>query len=141
MIQDCGRQVNDVGNMVLRRTHPRDAGNRLATAIHEQNPRDSIRIDDVISAPTTSVVLEERVLKTPDRALPGDAISGTKIDHEIRSMGSVRSRVEFLAAHHVANCGSRTGSVCHSGKPARNGPTYPVGFGAFFQNALALTTL
>src|SRR5215471_2069798 len=146
MIQDCGRQVNDVGKLALRalslrRSRVRDARTRLATAIYEQNPRNSIRIDDVISAPTASVVLEERVLKTADRALPRDAISRTKIDHEIGSMGSVRPRVEFLAAHHVANCGSRTRSVRHSGKPARNGPTYPLGFGAFFQNALALTTL
>src|SRR5215467_1636887 len=146
MIQDCGRQVNDVGKIGLgtwsrRRPRPRDAGTRAATAIHEQDARDRLRIDNVISAPAASVVLDQRVLKPSYGALPRDAISRAKIDQQIGSMGSVRSGVEFLAAHYVANCRSRIACVPKSGKPARNGPAYPVGFGALFENPLALTTL
>src|SRR5262250_1827281 len=112
MIQDCGRQVNDVGKIGLgtgsrRRPRPRDAGTRVATAIREQNSRNSLRIDNVVSAPAAGVVLDERVLKPSYRALPRDAIARAEIDQQIGSMGSVRPGVELLAAHYVANCRSR----------------------------------
>src|SRR5215469_375112 len=146
MIQDCGRQVNDVGKIPLRtwrrgRPRPRHAGTSVPTMIHEQNSRHSIGIDDVISAPTASVVLNERVRKTPQRGLPRDTISRTKTDQQIRSTRGVRSRVEFLAAHYIANCGLSIGWVRNSCEPALNCPTYPLSFRALFQNALALTTL
>src|SRR5258707_15661995 len=129
MIQDRGRKVNNTCVIVLQ------------LSVGEKDSGDCIGIDDMISAPAPGVVLDQRIGKASNRALPGNAKPRTEIYQQIRSTCRVRSGVKFLSAQDAANRRTLSLGIWNSRQTRLDRRAHPFGLSSLFQNALAFAIL
>src|SRR5260370_40088488 len=113
MIQDRGRKVNNTCVIVLQ------------LSVGEKDSGDCIGIDDMISAPAPGVVLDQRIGKASDRALPGNSKPRTEIYQQIRSACRVRPRVKLFFAQNAVNGRTLSLGIWNSRQTGLDRGAYP----------------
>src|SRR5207245_9478576 len=129
MIQDRGRKVKNACLIVFY------------ISVGEKDSRDCVGIDDMISAPAPGVVLDQRIGKTSDRALPGNAKPRTESYQEIRGICHIRPGVKVFFAQNAANRRTLGLGVWNSRQTRLDRRAHPFGLSSLFQNALPFATL
>ena len=89
--------------------------------VHEEDPGNELRIDDMIAAPLPGIILEMALRDTPQRRAPRGPVAPREVHEQVGCFLDERTGVYRLSGSHAADGDHATCRVDQTGQPPGDG--------------------